>query len=101
MNTTGDKKTDAIIWAEQSLERMRQECLDIDIDAVGLCIKLLREFADRTGSPLIKKDAAPVSNPPEIDAVIMLLNKVCYDLEFINDVVLQNIHELDKALADK
>lgn len=100
MKSTGDKKTDTIMRVVQSLEDLRQHCLGIDIDSIDLCSRMLREYADRAGSPLIKKDAAPVSYPPEIDAVIMLLNKVSNDLEFIRDVIIDSTGQLDQSLAE-
>ena len=99
MKSTGDKKTDVIISVVNSLVRMNQDCLGIDIDSIDLCARLLRGYADRECSPLIKKNDSPVSYAPEIDAVINLLYKVSYDLEYIRDIVLQDISELDNSLA--
>lgn len=86
-----------VSWVVESLERLRQQYIDIDIDSVDLCIKLLRVYADKLEP---RKDVTP-AYPPEIDAVIMLLNKVSTDLDVIREIVIQDTGELDKTLSDK
>ena len=86
-----------VSWVVESLERLRQQYIDIDIDSVDLCIKLLRGYAEKLEP---RKDVAP-EYPPEIDAVIMLLNKVSTDLDVIREIVIQDTGELDKTLSDK
>ena len=79
-------------WVIESLERLRQQYIDIDCDSVALCIKLLQGYADRFESN--KEEQT------DIDAVIMLLNKVSTDLDVIRDIVIQDTGDLDKSILD-
>jgi len=96
VNTPIDPVT-RVSWVVESLERLRQHYIDIDIDSVDLCIKLLQVYADKLEP---RKNVIPVY-PPEIDAVIMLLNKVSTDLDVIREIVIQDTGDLDKTLSDK
>lgn len=86
--STGDKRTDTIIRVEESLNQLRQEYIDIDMRSIDLCVKLLRVYADKLECPDI---------PPDIQAVIWLLNKVNNDYDVINETVLNSISILDSS----
>lgn len=90
-----DPKDSAIMYVEDSLNRLREHYIGIDIQSVDLCVTLLREYVDKLEC---REDVKP-EVPEEIEAMILLLCKVSSDLELTKDVLIQDVCELDKSLA--
>lgn len=76
-----------------SLEKIVTDELSISGNAVALCVQILQQYADKLNP---KIDADPVY-PPELDAVIYLLNKVGKDIDVTKDVILDSVKVINKV----